>query len=71
MRTTLTIDDDVLGIAKSIAAARGVAVGKVISELARKGIEQPAQFTTRNGLPVFCVREDGPQLTTEQVRGAI
>ena len=70
MRTTLTIDDDVLGIAKSIATARGVAVGKVISELARKGIDRPVDYTTRNGLPVFCVREDAPLLTTEQVKKA-
>jgi hypothetical protein len=70
MRTTVTIDDDVLNAARSIAASRGVAVGMVLSELARKGLEQPAQYTERNGIAVFCVREDAPIITTEQVKRA-
>lgn len=68
MRTTVTIDDDILDAAKSIAASRGVAIGAVLSELARKGLERPSEYTQRSGLPVFCVREDAPIITTEQVK---
>jgi hypothetical protein len=39
MRTTLSIDDDVLSAAKELAAAQDKTVGEVISSLARRGIE--------------------------------
>lgn len=38
MRTTLTIDADVLGAARDLAAHRHVSVGQVISELARRSL---------------------------------
>ena len=38
MRTTLEIDDDILGAAKELAAREKKTAGKVISELARRGI---------------------------------
>lgn len=40
MRTTLTIDDDVLGAAKELAARENKTAGKVLSELARRGIHR-------------------------------
>ena len=39
MRTTLTIDDDLLKIAEKLAAARSVQVDTIISELIRKGLQ--------------------------------
>jgi hypothetical protein len=36
MRTTLTIDDDVLAFAHEVARARNVPTGKALSELARR-----------------------------------
>lgn len=38
MRTTITIDDDVLLAAKGLARRDGSSIGTVISELARKGL---------------------------------
>ena len=38
MRTTISIDDDVLLAAKSLAHRDGSSIGAVISELARKGL---------------------------------
>ena len=38
MRTTLEIDDDVLGAAKELAVRENKTAGKIISELARRGI---------------------------------
>lgn len=41
MRTTLSIDDDVLFAAKSIALREGRSVGEVVSELARRALQAP------------------------------
>lgn len=38
MRTTITIDDDVLLAAKGLARREGSSIGAVISELARRGL---------------------------------
>jgi hypothetical protein len=70
MRTTLDIDDDVLQAAKELAEARGSTAGKVLSELARKGMAPPAgtAATTRNGVPVLTSRgADAPRPTMRQV----
>ena len=37
MRTTLSIDDDVLAAARELAERNGCTLGKAVSELARKG----------------------------------
>lgn len=42
MRTTLDIDDEVLRAAKEIARQRRSTAGKVISELARRALTEPA-----------------------------
>jgi hypothetical protein len=44
MRTTLTIDDQVLDVARSIAHLRKISLGEALSELARKGMNAPVQF---------------------------
>ncbi len=41
MRTTLDIDDDVLAAAKELAAHQNQTAGKILSNLARRGIQQP------------------------------
>ena len=41
MRTTLSIDDDVLFTAKSIALREGRSLGEVVSELARRALQAP------------------------------
>jgi hypothetical protein len=68
MRTTLDLDPDVLQAAKELAAARGSTAGKVLSELARKGLETPRALETRNGVPLLPRRPDGsPRPTMKQV----
>ena len=70
MRTTLDIDDDVLQAAKEIAISRSSTTGKVISELARRGLTPSAKtkVRVRNGVPLLTARtaEDGP-LTVDRV----
>jgi hypothetical protein len=69
MRTTLDIDDDVLQAAKELAEARQSTAGKVLSELARKGLmPAPAAAATRNGVPVLTPRAaDALRSTMRQV----
>jgi len=53
MRTTVNIDDDVLKVAKSLATQQRTPLGRVISDLMRKGL-QPVPRILRNGVfPVF------------------
>ena len=40
MRTTLTIDDDVLAAAKAIAEREKRPIGEIVSELARRSASQ-------------------------------
>jgi hypothetical protein len=69
MRTTLDIDDDVLQAAKEMAATQGSTAGKVLSELARKGLAPPKQKVRyKNGVPLLPARAPGaPPLTMEMV----
>jgi hypothetical protein len=54
MRTTVEIDDDVLLAAKELAQLQGLTAGKVLSNLARKGLESPkSPVQARNGVPLL------------------
>ena len=50
MRTTLTIDDDVLAAAKQFADSRGLTLGEAVSQLARATLTERRRFDTRNGI---------------------
>ena len=50
MRTTLTIDDDVLAAAKQFADARGITLGEAVSQLARATLTERRRFDKRNGI---------------------
>ncbi len=58
MRTTLTIDDDVLTAAKAIARQQDRSVGEVVSELARRALRRPRAARERNGVPLL---QRGPE----------
>jgi hypothetical protein len=56
MRTTLEIDDDILGAAKELALHQKKTAGKVISELARRGIQTQrgkVRQKIRNGFEIL------------------
>jgi hypothetical protein len=53
MRTTLTIDDDVLQALKKIAAKRKTTIGRVLSDLARQTIAAGGAELVRNGVPLL------------------
>lgn len=69
MRTTLSIDDDILEAARFIAGERNLSVGAVLSDLARRGL-RPARATSRThaGFPVFKVSDDSTVLTLDRVK---
>ena len=69
MRTTVDIDDDVLAAARALAAAEKASMGKVLSQLARRGLA-PRPSATRKGFPVFKVSPQASPLTPALVRRA-
>lgn len=71
MRTTLTLDDDVLEAARSLAALEHKTIGEAVSELARRGLQPRPPETSLHGLPVFVVTESASALTYEMVRRAL
>ena len=65
MRTTLDLDGDVLEAARALAAMRKQSMGRVVSELARQGLQQPPpKLKTRAGIPVLPKRS-GVTVTNE------
>jgi hypothetical protein len=67
MRTTITIDDDVLVAAKAIAEQRHRPLGEIISDLARRSLHRPQPSKKRNGIPLLSPRADAPLVTLETV----
>jgi hypothetical protein len=68
MRTTLTLDDDVAELVARQAKARGLSLGKAVSDLVRRGLNAPTPSTNENGLVVFQLPADSPKITTGDVR---
>lgn len=70
MRTTLDIDDDVLEVARAVAAAEGRSLGKAVSGLARRGLSASLRVD-KSGLPLFTVPTDAAPITADTVRRAL
>jgi hypothetical protein len=70
MRTTLDVDDDVLQAARELAAVRNSTAGRVLSELARKGLQPARTPRIRNGVPLL-PHEPGRIVTVEMVETAL
>jgi len=68
MRTTLSLDDDVLKEAKTYAESRDIPIGKAVSELVRRGLHAPLQTRVVNGFHVVELPPGSPAVTTEHVR---
>jgi len=74
MRTTLTIDDDVYQAASHLSRSSGERLGKVLSELARRGLRPAAAPVSRKSgkrFPVFDVPPDAPIIPASRVQKAI
>ncbi len=68
MRTTITLDDDVADLVVRQAKARGVSLGRAVSDLVRRGFQAPASSVAKGGLVVFRLPADSPTVTTDVVR---
>jgi hypothetical protein len=68
MRTTLSLDDDVVEIAKDYAAVKNLSLGAAVSDLVRKGIKAPMPIRMVNGLAVFDLPPGSPIVTSERVK---
>uniref|UniRef100_E6QKC2 Putative transcriptional regulator n=1 Tax=mine drainage metagenome TaxID=410659 RepID=E6QKC2_9ZZZZ len=68
MRTTLTIDDDVLAAARGLAEAQRKTIGEVITGLARQGLK-PAETrpAIRNGIRLLPIQPGSTPVTLELV----
>jgi hypothetical protein len=68
MRTTLTLDDDILKLAARQAKLRGVSLSKTVSDLLRRGLSSPTPSQTKGGIVIFKLPTDSPPVTSEDVR---
>lgn len=68
MRTTLTLDDDVLQTARAYAEDRAISLGAAVSELARRGLSVRRLTRVVNGLRIFELPPDSPRVTGKRVR---
>jgi len=65
----VTIDDDLLAAAKSLARARSESLGRVLSDLARRGLHAtPRVVAATGGFPLFRVPRDAHPITLQDVR---
>jgi hypothetical protein len=72
MRTTLNLDEDVVEAARALADSERRSLGKVVSELARRGLApREARFGDEDGFPVFNVGDGAPAITGEMVETAL
>jgi hypothetical protein len=68
VRTTLSLDDDLIPQVKTYAESRDLSVGKAVSELVRRGLNAPLQTRVVNGFHVVELPAGSPPVTTAHVR---
>lgn len=72
METTVTIDDDLLEVARNLARARSVSLGRVLTDLARQGLASATEFDRQpeTGFPMFRVPPGARPLSIEDMHRA-
>ena len=69
MRVTLDIDERVLRAAQALARMKHRSAGRVLSDLALRGLKRtPAKFEMRNGIAVFPRKPGAKPVTSELVK---
>jgi hypothetical protein len=71
MRTTLNIDDDVFELARGLAEARRIPLGKALSTLARRYAKARAPAESRSGFHAFALSEAAPPFGLAEVNAAL
>jgi hypothetical protein len=67
MRTTLSISDDALDLARKLARRKQVTLGEAVSELVRRGARLPLPTAERQGLTVVRLPSGSPRVTAAAV----
>lgn len=67
MRTTIDIEEDVLGAAKDLAAQRNQITGKVISDLLRLALQSRPSVPKRNGIRLLNRPAGSKPITLDEV----
>ena len=68
MRTTLTLDDDVLREVKKYAESRSLTLGEAVSDLVRRALTVPRPTREVSGVRVFDLPAESPRVTSKKVR---
>ena len=71
MRMTVTIDDDVLAVARALAERRGSSLGSALSELARRGFRNERAHNDLADGTTFSAPADAGPITSEDVYRAL
>ena len=71
MRTTVTIDDDVLAVARALAKRKGISLGRALSALARRGFESVSTAAANGDGTVFAAATEAEPFTSEDVYRAL
>jgi hypothetical protein len=71
MRITVNIDHDSLLLVKKYMGVRHVRLGKALSELVRRGLNEVPPTRRVNGLIVFDFKKGYPRVTTKKVRSLL
>ena len=67
MRTTVDLDEDILRAAKDLARERNQSLGRMLSDLARRGLRPPHPSPAgRHGLPIL-PRKPGARVVTSEI----
>jgi hypothetical protein len=67
MRTTLTLSDDAIDIARRLARHKRMSLGEAVSELVRRGAEVPVATTERQGLAVVRLPKNSERVSAAAI----
>ncbi len=67
MRTTITLDNDIYKIVRTMAENSKMSLGKTISLLVRSSLNDRLKYNQETGPPVFSVSENAPLFGPEEV----
>ena len=71
MRTTLTLDDDIMAEAARRAEVLRKPLGKVVSDLVRRGLQVAPPVRDVNGLIAFDPPKGSPRITAKQIKESL
>jgi diphthamide biosynthesis methyltransferase len=67
MRTTLTLSDDAIDLARRLARHKRMSLGEAVSELVRRGAQVPVATTERQGLAVVRLPKDSERVSAAAI----